>query len=171
MAEAEIRERLPKIWASLLLRGITPILIGTAMLFLPSEPASFYALLFGAYVFIDGILLLAQTFIMGIADSKRWSRTLHGMIGVLVGLAMFFIPEISHMRLVTLFSGYEITTGLLQVLTAFDLRKMSDNNDLVAIGGIISIVVGGLLSIRPMDTLSDLVRAIGIFLMVRGSIL
>jgi uncharacterized membrane protein HdeD (DUF308 family) len=171
MNEAMIRERLPKIWVNVLLRGLVPIMLGAAMIFMPNKPPMFYTFIFGAYVLIDGILLLIQTFILGKADIKRWSRILHGTIGVLVGLAVFLVPEISNTRLVTLFSGYEIVTGILQALTALDLRRTSEYADLIALGGVMSIVVGGLLSVQPLDTLSDLVRVIGIFLLIYGMIL
>lgn len=171
MTEAAISERLSRIWVIILMRGIAPIIFGAVMLFRPNDPPTFYALLFGAYVFIDGVLLLLQTFIAGKSDKKRGPRMLHSIIGVLAGLAVFLIPGISGMRLVTLFSGYEVTTGILQSLTALDLRNITESNDLVLLGGVISVVVGGLLYIRPMDTPGDLIRAIGIFLMIYGMIL
>lgn len=170
MKEAEVEEQLPKIWPYVFLRGLVPAIIGALMLYWPSGPATFYAYLFGTYVFIDGVLLVIQTYIMGKADVRRRSRLLHGSIGIVVGTAVFLLPWVSNIRLVTLFSGYEIVTGILQSMTAFDIRKAIENDELVIIGGLISIVIGALLSIRPMDSLSDLVKAIGLFLIVYGII-
>lgn len=103
-------------------------------------------------------------------DKIRWSRLIHGFIGIVVGMTVFLLPWLTHIQLVTLFSGYVIVTGILQTLAALELHKIIVNEELVLVSGLISIIVGALLMIRPMDSLSDLVTVIGILCFKYGII-
>ena len=75
-----------------MLRGGISLALGLLMLVLPGASVQSYAGIFGAYALADGFLLIMQVLPVRKMDKRAGPRLLHGIIGVVVGAAVFLWP-------------------------------------------------------------------------------
>ncbi|WP_417602801.1 HdeD family acid-resistance protein [Primorskyibacter flagellatus] len=157
-------------WWLLLVRGSAALLFGVAAFAWPGLTVAVLVLIFGAYVLIDGIL--------GVVDSIRyrdrldrwWLWLLDGMLGVAVGAMMLFMPGISVFVLLMFIAGWAIAGGVLRIIAVIQLRREIEGEWLLGLGGVLSILFGGLLIAMPGAGLVSLVWLIGIWALVFGGL-
>lgn len=155
-------------WWLLLVRGVAAILFGVAAFAWPGLTAAMLVLIFGAYVLIDGIF--------GVVDSIRyrnrldhwWLWLLDGLLGVGVGALMLILPGISAFVLLMFIAGWAIVGGILRIIAAINLRREIKGEWFLALGGVLSILFGGLLIVMPGAGIVSLVWLIGLWAVTFG---
>src|SRR5216683_4021059 len=158
---------LAKHWWVLLLRGICAILFGVLTFVWPGITLLTLVLLYGAYALVDGVLALAEA-VMGGAPAPRWWLALVGLLGIAVGIMTFAWPGITALVLLLFIAGWAIATGVLQIIGAIKLRKEIDNEWLLILGGIISVLFGVGMMLAPGAGALALVWVIGAYSVVMG---
>ena len=151
-------------WWVVALRGILAILFGVVALVFPGITLLTLALVFGAYVFVDGLFAVFA----GIGHGGReavW-YVLEGILGIAVGIATFFYPGITAQALVFLVGFWAILTGIFEVIAGFELPLSRDW--LLALAGVVSIVFGVLIFVNPGSGALAVVGLIGIYALVFG---
>jgi|AGTN01.1.fsa_nt_gi Uncharacterized conserved protein len=156
-------------WWDILLRGIIAIAFGIALLFWPGISLKVFLLLFAAFAFFDGILMLLQ--MVTIKDGRWLGRLLHGVIALAAAAAAVMMPGWTLLVIALLLGVYWIVTGILQIATAVDLRKVMKGELLLIAAGILSLIVGIILLVHPFVGLIALAQVIGIFSIASGIIL
>jgi len=153
-------------WWALLLRGIAAVLFGLAALFWPGLTLFVLIIFFGAYALVDGILAV----VAGIRGSEgsRWLLLAEGVLGVLAGLAAFFWPGMTALVLLFLISAWAIFTGLLKVVMAIAFRRNIENEWLMGLSGVLSVLFGVVLAVWPGAGLLSLVWLVGIYALIFG---
>lgn len=154
------------VWWDVLLRGVIAVIFGLLVFFMPGLTVALFVLLFGAFAVADGILLLLQA--VTVKDGRWWVRLLQGIVAIAAGVAVFLWPAISALTLLYVIAFYLIFTGVLQAVTAIELRKVIKNEWLYIISGLLSVIVGILLVIRPLTGAIALAQTIGIFAIAYG---
>jgi uncharacterized membrane protein HdeD (DUF308 family) len=154
------------VWWDVLLRGVIAIVFGLLVFFMPGLTVAFFVLLFGAFAISDGILLLLQA--VTVKDGRWWVRLLQGIVAIAAGVAVFVWPAISALTLLYIIAFYLVFTGILQAVAAIELRKVIKDEWLYVISGILSVIVGILLVIRPLTGAIALAQTIGIFAIAYG---
>lgn len=157
-------------WWLLLVRGIAAVLFGIAAFAWPGLTVAVLVLMFGAYVLVDGIL--------GIVDSIRyrdrlnrwWLWLLDGILGLVVGGLMLFMPGVSAFVLLMFIAGWAIVGGVLRIIAAIQLRRKIEGEWLLGLGGVLSVLFGGLLIAMPGTGIVSLVWLIGIWAVAFGVI-
>ncbi len=157
-------------WWLLLVRGIAAILFGIAAFAWPGLTAALLVLLFGVYMLVDGIF--------GIVDSIRyrgrldrwWLWLLDGLLGVGVGALTLFMPDISAFVLLMFIAGWAIAGGILRIIAAIQLRREIEGEWFLVLGGILSILFGGLLIVMPGAGIVSLVWLIGLWAVTFGAL-
>ena len=134
-------------WWALLLRGIAAILFGLAALFWPGPTLFVLIVFFGAYALVDGILAILAGF-RG-SEGSRWLLLAEGVLGVLVGLVAFFWPGMTALVLLFLISAWAILTGLLKGIMAIAFRRSVENEWLMGLSGVLSVLFGVVLAVLP----------------------
>lgn len=157
------------VWWDVLLRGVIAIVFGLLVFFMPGLTVAFFVLLFGAFAIADGILLLLQA--VTVKDGRWWVRLLQGIVAIAAGVAVFVWPAISALTLLYIIAFYLVFTGILQAVAAIELRKVIKDEWLYVISGILSVIVGVLLVIRPLTGAIALAQTIGIFAIAYGMFL
>jgi uncharacterized membrane protein HdeD (DUF308 family) len=152
-------------WA-LLLRGIAAVLFGLATLFWPALTLFVLIVFFGVYAVVDGIFAI----VAGIRGSggRGWLLSIEGVLSVLAGLVAFFWPGISALVLLYVISLWAIFTGLLRVVMAIWLRREIENEWLMILGGVLSVIFGVILAVLPGVGLLSLVWLVGIYALIFG---
>lgn len=170
MSYAQPQHTLPTLagnWWALLLRGIAAVLFGLAALLWPGLTLLVLVAFFGAYVLVDGIFALVAG-VRGSGGSRRWLLLAEGALGVVAGLVTLFWPGITALVLLYIIAFWAIFTGILEVVMAISLRREIENEWLMGLSGVLSVVFGVILAVLPGVGLLSLVWLIGIYALVFG---
>jgi len=146
-------------WWVLVTRGVVAILLGLAAFFWPGGiDAGALAVLvpvFGFFTLIHGL------FALGIALMERgqhrrrwvleywWLPTLEGIVGLAAGIITFAWTSIPISTLLYVIAIWAIINGLLELGAALWQRNVFSDESLLMVGGILSLIFGLVLVLRP----------------------
>lgn len=160
--------QLAKYWWLLVIRGILSILFGIAVISWPGMSLAILILLFGIFSLVNGIILLIFG-ILSIARAKNWwFLVLEGVIDIIVGGFILDWPGLTLLLLASVAGFWLLLTGFTQLATAVVVRKEIENEWLLALGGVLSIVLGFVFIGRPIETLVVIGLMIGYFSLIAG---
>ena len=156
-------------WWVLALRGLCAIIFGILAFVWPGVTLGVLVLLYGAYALVDGVLAIIA------ALSKRqgsglpwWALLLEGLLGIAAGIVTFVWPGITALFLLFLIAGWAIVTGVFEIIAAIRLRKEIEGELWLALSGILSIIFGVLLFVRPGAGALTVVWLIGAYAIFFG---
>ena len=158
---------LAKNWWLLLLRGIAAIIFGVLAFAWPAITLLTLIMFYGAYALVDGVLAILAA-IMGGAPAPRWWLAVIGVLGIAAGIMTFMMPGLTAMVLLFFIAAWAITTGVFQIIGAIRLRKEIDNEWLLILGGIISVLFGIGIMLAPGAGALALVWVIGTYAVIEG---
>jgi len=142
-------ETIGRQWWVIALRGLFAVLFGVIALAWPGMTIAALVILFGIYVFIDGVVAIIAAWRMFGEHGRWWPAFIVGALGVIVGLFAFFAPTATATALVYLVAFWAIITGIFEIVAAMHLRRHMGGEWLLAVGGAISILLGVVLYTRP----------------------
>ena len=149
-------------WWVYAIRGIAAILFGILALVWPGPTLAVLVLLFGAYAFVDGVtMLVALARGDVLARRHKWATALMGALGIIASIVALVWPGMTALTLLYLVAIWAISTGFLQIVAAIEFRREIDGEGWMVLGGILSIVFGGLLVAFPGSGLVTLVWMVG----------
>ena len=162
-------EYLSRHWWSVALRGALAVVFGVVAWIWPDITLRALVLLYGFYALVDGLLALAALLVGGslVGDRRGW-LIVEGVAGIAAGVIAFLWPEITALVLLYLIAAWAIATGVLEVAVAVWLRRELRGEWLLALGGIVSIIFGVFLIVRPGEGALAVVWLIGLFAIVFG---
>jgi uncharacterized membrane protein HdeD (DUF308 family) len=160
---------LAKNWWLLLLRGIAAIIFGLLAFAWPGLTLLTLILFYGAFALVDGVLAIAAAITGGVPGS-RWWLAIVGLLGIAAGLLTFLTPGLTALVLLFFIAGWAIVTGVFEIIGAIKLRKEIDNEWLLILGGIISVLFGVGMMLAPGAGALALVWVIGAYSVVLGVI-
>ncbi len=156
-------------WWFTLLRGILSILFGIMTFVWPGLTVISLTILWGAYALVDGVMAIVTAFrSSSAATSSRWWLGLAGVVGVLAGLLTFVFPLGTSLGLLIFLSAWLVVSGVLQIVGAIRLREQIDNEWLLGLVGLLSIVLGISLVAFPGSGLVSVAWMIGTFAIIAG---
>ncbi len=147
--EAIMEKVLARYWWSFYIRGIIAIIIGLIAIFLPGITLEILAVLIGAFFLVDGIFSIAASFGSKSSGQRWWIFILEGVAGIVIGVLTFIWPQVTILALVLLIAAWALITGILEIIASFKLRKLIENEWLLALSGILSILFALILLISP----------------------
>ena len=166
MAALPILHAFARNWWVLLIRGIMGALFGIMAFALPGLTLETLVLLYGAYALADGVTAL---WVGG--SSRAWSLVFAGLLGVIVGIGTFISPGLTAVALLYLIAAWAIVRGIFEIIAAVQLRKAISDEWALGIGGIISILFGGVLFANPAAGALAVVWVIGAYALAFGLIM
>lgn len=162
-------ERLTQHWWLIALRGMLAIIFGVIALAWPEITIAALVFVFGIYALADGVVSLYSAVARrDLAGSDRGWLALQGVLGVIVGVLVFIWPGITALILLVLIAAWALVTGVLQIVASFTLRREVRNEWWLLIGGILSVIAGIILIVRPGVGALALIWVIGIYAIVYG---
>lgn len=162
---------LSKYWWLVALRGLAAVLFGILALVWPGLTLEVLIYLLGAYLLVDGIFSILAAFNERGQRDRWWVDLLEGLLGILVGLAIFVLPGLTAVVLVYLLAAWAVLTGILEIITAIQLREEIKGELFMILSGIASILFGVLIALFPGGGLLAVVWIIGIYAIVFGVLL
>ncbi|MEA5557800.1 HdeD family acid-resistance protein [Nodularia spumigena] len=163
--------RLARNWWTVALRGAIAIIFGLAALFWPDITLTALIFIFAAFVLVSGVLLAIAAFRDGLTHTHGWLMLLEGAIGIAVGIMAFIWPGITALVLLYLIAAWAIVTGVLEIIAAIQIRKEIQNEWLLAIAGIASVLFGVLLLVWPIAGALAILWIIGAYAIIFGILL
>jgi uncharacterized membrane protein HdeD (DUF308 family) len=163
--------RLARNWWTVALRGAIAIIFGLAALFWPDITLTALIFIFAAFVLVSGVLLAIAAFRDGLTHTHGWLMLLEGAIGIAVGIMAFIWPGITALVLLYLIAAWAIVTGVLEIIASIQIRKEIQNEWLLAIAGITSVLFGVLLLVWPLAGALAILWIIGAYAIIFGILL
>jgi uncharacterized membrane protein HdeD (DUF308 family) len=136
-------------WWMAALRGTLAVIFGVAAFVWPGMTFEVLVLLFGAYAFVDGVLVLGFGLVVAGDGEQWWPLVLSGILGIGLGVVTFARPETMALALVYVVGFWAIVTGLLEIVAAIRLRDVVSGEWLMGLSGALSIIFGVLVVAQP----------------------
>ncbi len=165
------RNTLSRYWWLLALRGLIAIIFGVLAFFLPGMTMLTLVFLFGFYAILNGILALAHACSAPKGYPRFGALIFTGIISIAAGVLAFIWPGITALSLVLLIAAWAIVNGIFEIAVAIRLRRMLQHEWLLALGGILSILLGIIIGLQPAAGALALLWWIGGFAIVFGVLL
>jgi uncharacterized membrane protein HdeD (DUF308 family) len=158
-------------WWLLALRGLVAVLFGVLAFMWPGATLITLVWLFGAFALVNGILSLVLAAKTPKGYPKVGSLIFGGLLGILAGLLAFVMPGITALGLLILIAAWAIVTGIMELVAAVRLRKIINNEWLLVLAGIASVVFGVILLFQPAAGALVLIWWIGAWALLSGILL
>ena len=170
-ATARLRP-LTRSWWLILLRGIASILFGIAAFVWPGLTVLALTLLYGAFAMADGILSLGAALTgSGERSISTWWLVVIGLLGIAAGTVAFLWPGLTAFALVIMIGAWAVAIGVMQIIGAIWLRHEIEDEWLLIAAGILSVLFGAAVLLKPGAGALALAWAIGTFAILSGILL
>lgn len=158
-------------WWVLALRGILALVFGVLALVWPAITVRVLVILFGVYAVVDGLFSLFSALVNPRRQRGWWLLLIEAVAGVAAGIVAFVWPQITAFALLYLIAAWAILTGILELIAAFQLRREVEGEWMLVLAGVVSILLGLLLALRPGSGVIAVVWFIGAYAIVFGVLL
>jgi uncharacterized membrane protein HdeD (DUF308 family) len=155
-------------WWMIALRGALAVVFGVIAFVSPGITFEALVLLFGAYAFLDGILVFGFGLMAASDGEQWWPLVLSGILGIGLGVVTFAKPGTVGLALVYVVGFWAIVTGLLEIVAAIRLRDVVSGEWLMALSGALSILFGVLVVAEPDSGAVALVYLFGFYAILAG---
>ncbi|CAH2604250.1 HdeD family acid-resistance protein [Rhodovastum atsumiense] len=161
------RAGLARNWWALVLRGIVAILFALLAFAAPGVVAGSLVLILGIYLLADGVFGIVAA-IRAINRQERWGLLLlEGIADLGLGLVAIFLPVLTLVVWIWALAAWAIVTGVLMLVSALRLDS-GHGNWLMGLGGVVSVIWGGLLLFCPITGALALTIWLGAYALLFG---
>ena len=154
---------------AILTLGIITGIFGLIMLFWPGATVRVVAILFGIWLVISGLILLAQAFAAAVPGGMKVLLGIGGVLSVIIGGVCIFNSSASVKILVLFVLIGWLANGLANLIVGLR-EKDSANRGAYLFVGIVQIVLAILVIAWPSATVTVIVRVIGIGLLITAAL-
>jgi uncharacterized membrane protein HdeD (DUF308 family) len=151
-----------------MLRGLCAIGLGIMAIGWPGITLLSMVYVFAVFTLIDGVAAVVLGFKGEEDGTVWWTLVVMGILAVLAGIITFLYPPIAVAALLAIIAAYAIVRGIFEIIAAIRLRKEIDDEWILAISGVASILFGGLILYRPDAGLVAIVLLIGAYMLAIG---
>ena len=166
-----MKEILKKAWRNVLITGILSILFGVFTLLWPGVTLTSLVWIFAFSVIAQGISVIHGSWITRNVNKNWWIFLLLGIVYIVAGIVCFANPGLTAVYLVILMGISWLVTGLLEIYAAISLRKEIENEGWLILGGLLSVIAGIYVVLRPGAGALALLWLIGGFSIAFGIML
>ncbi len=157
-------------WWTIALRGVAAVVFGLIALLVPGAVMLTLALLFGAYLLVDGVLGMVAA-VRAVGHHERWGLLLfESLANIVVGAIAAVFPAAAVAGFVLVIAVWALVTGILMTAAAFRLHA-SHGRWWLVIAGIVSVLWGMLLIAAPLMGAVVLTWWLGAYAIIFGIML
>jgi uncharacterized membrane protein HdeD (DUF308 family) len=156
-------------WWATVLRGLLAIGVGILAW---TRPEIFWAslvLVFGVYAVVDGVFAIIAALTEETRD--RVPHFVEGVLGIVVGAIVFLYPDQAGRAIVLIIGLWAVATGVVEIVSAVRLRREIADEWLLGLGGVLSVILGVILIVRPEFGRVTTTYVLGTYGLVFGVIL
>lgn len=153
-------------WWMLLVRGLVGVILGIVLLAWPRESVEALIMLIGAFALATGVLIVAH----GIAVRLFWPAVAAGgAMTIIFGLIFLLAPGAIATIVVVLVGIWAVIFGIIELAGSSVIRRMNMDATFPLAIGIISLVFGLVLLVRPGVGIVTASILIGAYFLVTGA--
>jgi uncharacterized membrane protein HdeD (DUF308 family) len=169
MIRDRLEEQGSRLTRGLIIRGCVAIGFGVALLVWPGIGLRAFVLLFGAYSFVDGAVALYSAIVDAPTGERAW-LALHGVAGILVGVAVFVWTDLTALALLYVIGTWAIIVGVIEFGAALAAPAGGGNaRVLMGLHGAVSVTFGVVMWWRPGAGALALATLVATFAIVTGA--
>ena len=166
-------------WWLFVLRGVLALMIAGLAFLMPAESLLALTLVFGAFSFADGLFGLVAA-IRNIRKGERWGWLMFsGLLGIATGVVVVVSPFVATLVLATFLwasiAFWSVFSGVLEIAAAIRLRKEIKGEVWLILSGLISVVLGiivtWMLLTRPLESFLALGWLLGFYAALFGAMM
>ena len=161
-------QTLARNWWAVVLRGVFAVLFGLGTFLWPGLTLAVLVLMYGGYLFIDGILAVVSAFAQRREGAFPWGVFLAGLASLVAGVFTLFWPGVTALALLYLIAVWAIVRGVFEIIAAIHLRRELTNEWLLALNGAVTVLLGIALLVAPGAGVLAVLWLIGVFAIVAG---
>jgi len=160
-----------KYWWVILVRGIVLILLGVAMLIWPKQSVWVFAIIFVAYLFIDGIMSIFQGFSARKSGQSGTGDFVVGALAILAGIVILVWPKESATVIAFIVAFWALLAGISGIAGGLALRKQPGSGwGWFLTWGVLALVFGIIVLFNPAALLVSLIWLVAIWAIMAGII-
>jgi uncharacterized membrane protein HdeD (DUF308 family) len=161
-----------KNWGWTIARGVAAILFGLFALTRPGVTWVVLMSFFAAYALIDGIGEIVSALSKERPRDRPWGLLFfRGLLGIAVAVLWWAWPVSTSLGFLYVVGTYAILGGLLEIGSAFRLRRIIEHEWRLAFAGLLSVALGVIVWLRPGIAALAMVWWIGAYALVFGAVL
>ncbi|MBE2186352.1 MAG: HdeD family acid-resistance protein [Rhodothermales bacterium] len=150
-------------WWVFLVQGILAVIFGVLLFVYPIAALVTLALFYFTFVLVDSLFAIYGAFV-----SKSWWLGIYGVLGILVGIYAIINPGIAAGTLLLLIAFILIVRGVMEVVTAIQLRKELEGEWVMILAGVLSVILGVFILTRPAEGALSVAWVIGMYAIFIG---
>jgi len=158
-------------WGWIVVRGVAAVIFGVLAFVGPAMTLTVLVLLWGAYALADGVLAFLAAFRIHDRGKPFWALLIVGLLGIVAGIVTFVWPGMTALVLLAFIAAWALVIGIFQVVAAIRLRKVIENEWLLALSGVLSVIFGALMFWSPGAGALAVVWIIGLYAILFGVLL
>ena len=147
--QATMLEHLSRNWGWVVLRGVAGVLFGVLAFVWPGLTLAALVIVWGAYALADGVLALISAWRVRDQGKPFGAMLIVGLLGIAAGIVAFIWPGITALVLLLFIAAWAVVMGVFQIIAAIRLRKEIQNEWLLALSGILSVLFGIVMFVHP----------------------
>jgi uncharacterized membrane protein HdeD (DUF308 family) len=147
--EITMLELLRRNWGWVVLRGVAAVLFGLLAFAWPGLTLAVLVLAWGAYAIADGVLALIAACRVRDRGRPFWALLIVGLLGIAAGVVTFLWPGMTALLLLLFIASWAVVMGIFQIIAAIRLRKVIQNEWLLGLSGVLSVLFGLLMFLQP----------------------
>jgi uncharacterized membrane protein HdeD (DUF308 family) len=160
-------DALARNWWLFTLRGIFGVLFGLIAFLFPGPTMLSLVILFSAYMLVDGAAGIISA-VRAMRRRDQWGLLIfEGLLNIAVGIVAFLWPGLTVLAFVLLVAAWAIITGGLMMAAGFRLN-IDHGRWWLVLGGLCSLIYGGLLVAMPLIGAVVLTWWMGAYALVFG---
>jgi uncharacterized membrane protein HdeD (DUF308 family) len=164
-------EHLGRNWSWVVLRGVAAVLFGILAFAWPGITLAALVIVWGAYALADGILALVAAYRVRDQGKPFWSLVIVGLLGIAAGIVTFIWPGMTALLLLMFIAAWAVVMGIFQIVAAIRLRKEIQNEWLLGLSGVLSVLFGIIMFVQPGAGALAVIWVIAAYAMVFGILL
>ena len=141
-------EALRRNWWTFIFRGVCAIAFGLFAWFWPGMTLLALLLTWGVLACVNGVVTLASAFARD-GHEPRWILLLEGGVSVLAGVVALAYPRFTALLFLYLLAAWAVLSGIVEVIAAYRLRKELRGEFWLGFAGVLSLLFGVMLILRP----------------------
>jgi uncharacterized membrane protein HdeD (DUF308 family) len=100
-----------------------------------------------------------------------WAFALRGVLGIIFGLIAFFLPGVTMLSLVLVFSAYALVDGVFAIIAAGRAMRQHERWGFLLLEGIVNIIVAAIAFLWPGITVVSFVFLVGTWAILSGGLM
>lgn len=152
-----------------IVRGVLALLLGIIVLFWPGLTVEVVAILFAAFILLNGLLLIGLSAMALSGESYGTAFLILGILLVIGGVFGIINPIMTAITLTILIAVLALISGFSDIWVALTAMGSGGARILLGISGALSVILGGIFILLPLLGAVILVAVyIGIFAIALG---